>query len=187
MRRIVLLFGLTTAAISCTSKPPLLDGLGVRLTGPVELSLEQNSATWTASIVNHGAAAIDIVQPGDGSECGMRTPLVGWSIIPAAGPLQHPQEVPLSSGARCGNINAIKSSDVVSLPPGGELLLSPWIGQPVFPGTGTYRVVLYFENKPDMPVSGIPLGEHDGSALRRIRRTASFALRSNEITVVVRG
>ena len=183
---VLFLFALGVMPVSCVGPSSRLASVSLRLNGPADVSLDENSASWSAALTNVGAGAADLVLPGDGSESGMRTPLVGWSVIPTGDVREHPREMPVAEMARCGNINAIRSPGVVSLAPGETLDLGPWIGQPLFPGPGKYTVAFYYENRPDLPVTGIPLGVHDAGALSGIRRSAPCSARSNEVVVVVR-
>src|SRR5437867_1533542 len=58
----------------------------VKLGGPGELSI---------TLVNRGNREVTLVEPGDGSSCGWRTPLMEWST----GPFRY--------GLRCGNVNPL--------------------------------------------------------------------------------
>src|SRR5919201_6135680 len=77
---------------------------------------EPEPVRFTATLLNKGKETVTLVTPGDGSDCGWRTPLVGWSVVkvsadnPRAG--KHPDKVPLHRGARCGNVNALKADEV---------------------------------------------------------------------------
>ena len=57
------------------------------------------------TLTNDGNEAVTLVHPGDGSESGWRTPVIGWSIINAR------ENVPMPNDQRrdCGNINALRS------------------------------------------------------------------------------
>jgi len=57
----------------------------------------------TATLVNRGKREVTLVEPGDGSDCGWRTPLVEWSRRRR------------DNGGRCGNINALKEEEVFTL------------------------------------------------------------------------
>ena len=37
-------------------------------------------AGWEVTLVNRGKADVTLIQPGDGSECGWRSPIVEWVI-----------------------------------------------------------------------------------------------------------
>lgn len=141
-----------------------------------------------ATITNRGSAPVTLVLPGDGSESGWRTPLVGFSSINVGrgGKPRHPTEVPLYHGGRCGNINSLKSDEVFSLAPGESKALGDWIGSPQLTEPGTYRVVFYYANDPGLKWQGIPLGQHDPDAMRRIEESDRCRLVSNELKLTVR-
>src|SRR5262245_10231784 len=100
------LFGVLAAVSSCTgsaggesatrAKTPQLS---------IELQVSRSSIgisevlKCSAYLVNNGAEAAVVVLPGDGSDCGWRTPVVRWT--PAA-----------SSGRDCGNINSLRANEV---------------------------------------------------------------------------
>ena len=55
-----------------------------------------DTPSFDATIINQGKKPVTLVLPGDGSESGWRTPVVGWSVVSAAEPRQtHPAEPPL--------------------------------------------------------------------------------------------
>jgi hypothetical protein len=99
---------------------------------------------------------------------------------------KHPATVPLYRGGRCGNVNALKSNEVFSLAPGKSQDLSGWIGSPRFTEPGTYSVVLYYSNDPELKWQGIPLGKHDPDAMNRVEKSHKCLLISNELNLTVR-
>jgi hypothetical protein len=140
-----------------------------------------------AFVVNESTATVHVVRPGDGSSIGWRTPIVGWSVINAASKsATHPSAPPPPRGARDGNINALSTKDLLTLKPGARESLGPWIGNPSFPSTGSFRVVFYYRNDPDLPWKGIPLGAHDPEAMRAVKSSAKCALVSNELLLTVK-
>jgi len=142
---------------------------------------------FTVAITNSGKADVTLVQPGDGSDCKMRTPVVGWSAIPADDPkATHPQEPPLYAGGRCGNINALQADEVFVLKPGERKALGGWFGAPSFPKRGKYRVVLYYFNLPNLQWSGLPLRRHDEKAMRQVKTSTKCELVSNELVFTVK-
>src|SRR5262245_12796256 len=36
--------------------------------------------TWEVALLNCGRQAVTVVQPGDGSDCGWRTPIIEWTV-----------------------------------------------------------------------------------------------------------
>src|SRR5262245_34421955 len=127
------------------------------------------SVYFVATITNRGSKPVTLVQPGDGSNCRLRTPVVGWSVLEAdANAQKHPATVPPFKGFRgCGNINSLRMNEVFTLPPGAGIRLADWIGHPIFEKPGRFRVVFYYHNIPDLELAGIPLGQHDGGVLAR--------------------
>ena len=141
----------------------------------------------TATITNNGKAPVTLVQPGDGSESGWRTPLVGFSSVKIdKDKPTHPATVPLYRGGRCGNINALKRNEVFTLAPGKSQDLSEWIGSPPFTEPGTYSVVFYYANDPARKWMGVPLGQHDPDAMKRVEKSHQCLLISNELKLTVR-
>jgi hypothetical protein len=141
----------------------------------------------TATISNKGSAPVTLVLPGDGSESGWRTPLVGFSSIKVGKDKpKHPTDVPLCRGGRCGNVNALKSNEVFTLAPGKSKDLSDWIGSPQLPETGTFSVVFYYANDPGLKWQGVPLGRHDPDAIKRVEKSHKCRLVSNELKLTVK-
>jgi hypothetical protein len=140
-----------------------------------------------ATITNKGRAPVTLVVPGDGSESGWRTPLVGFSSVKVGGGKpKHPAEVPLYRGGRCGNVNPLKADEVFSLAPGESKDLGGWVGWPQLPEPGTYGVLLYYANDPGLKWRGVPLGPHDPDALSRVAKSHKCLLVSNELRLTVR-
>ena len=126
-------------------------------------------AGLSAVLVNDGPEAAIIVLPGDGSDHGLRTPVVRWNP-------------PMSKGG-CGNINPLSRSQVVTLEPGYEIPLGRAIGWPSLTEVGRHHVSLELQNIPDLVWRGIPLGEHDPSAMEMVRRSTPFKIVSNVVEV----
>jgi hypothetical protein len=143
----------------------------------------------TATVVNQGKEAVTLVQPGDGSDFGWRTPVVGWSAVKVASAdakANHPNKPELDHGRRCGNINALKMDEVFTVEPGKKKDLAEWVGQPSMPEPGTYKVVFYYANEPGRKWKGVPLGEHDAGAMARVQQSTPCKLKSNEVTITVK-
>lgn len=168
------------------------DGVGsplvLRLSAPQnELRMGERPTVKITITSKHGKS-VTLVEPGDGSESGWRTPIVGWSVVrvKVAGRAKHPADLPVAKVFRCGNINRLKRNEVLVLEPNGSKHLGEWAGSPAFPGPGTYSVVFYYSNEPDLAWKGIPLGRHDPEAMGQVRKSFKCALRSNEIRFVVK-
>ncbi len=168
-------------ALGCS--PPAEDGaatssgdesirLSLLLEADVPVITPGGSAQFTAHLVNDGGNVVSVVLPGDGSSDGWRTPVIHWNP-------------PDQGGRFCGNINALTPDEVVDLAPGESVELV-WLGRPTFKEVGTYQVTLEYEHVPDRKWHGIPLGEHDPAAMRRVRGVPGIKLTSNVVEVHVR-
>jgi hypothetical protein len=124
-----------------------------------------------AVLINDGPEAVVIVLPGDGSDHGLRTPIVRWTP-------------PMSVGG-CGNINPLKRSQVVTLEAGYGIALGRAIGWPSPTERGRYKVSLELENAPDLVWRGIALGEHDPVAMEMVRNSMPFRAVSNVVEIEV--
>jgi hypothetical protein len=169
------------AAILCTAgssqdapaDSPRSSGLVLLLAPATQTIKAGQTPKFTATVVNRGKQTVTLVEPGDGSECGWRTPLIEW--LP-----RRPGRV-----ARCGNINALRANEVFTLKPGQSRALSEWIGQPPLPGPGRHKVRLRYVNEPTRPWLGAPLGKHDPEAMKAVQRSTPLAIASNSVEVVV--
>jgi hypothetical protein len=130
---------------------------------------------FTAHLVNKGKKPVTVVQPGDGSDCGWRTPLISWD---------RARERERGRILRCGNINALKPAEVVDLAPGKRLKLE-WVGQPSL-RPGMNKVAVEYEHVPGMKWKGLPLGTHDPAAMEKIRESVPIKLTSNVVEITVR-
>jgi hypothetical protein len=148
-------------------------GVALRITPEAQTIKAGESPRFTAILVNEGKNEVLLVEPGDGSDCGWRTPLVAWSLRQSR------------NGGRCGNINALKPEEVFTLAPGASHELKGWIGQPYLPRPGRYRVALRYSNEPQREWSGVPLDEHDPKAWEALRRSTPVTAVSNTAEVVV--
>lgn len=139
-----------------------------------------------ARLVNSADMPVLLVRPGDGSDAGWRTPVIGWSAIRADDPsARHSTGPPPTRGARDGNINPLTAKDLIALKPGQAEALGSWTGGLTFPAPGSYKVVLHYRNDPALVWKGIPLGSHDAAAMERVKRSAPCSLVSNELTFQV--
>ena len=176
-----LLLGVTMI-IGCASEeePPKIN---IELTTTTPVVKMDQTPQLSVSLVNCGKRSVTLVQPGDGSSVGWRTPIISWSGINTDDLLTY----------RCGNINALNKDEVFTIASGEKIQLnSGWV-QPQFPlqpGTfllqpGTYEVSFNYSNVPKLEWSGIPLGKHDRFAMGRIRNSTPFEGISNTVTIVV--
>ncbi len=155
-----------TGCFSATDTPAIAPG-EVGLVEKAELAIELQADTpvirrgeiprLTAHLVNRGAQPMKVVLPGDGSSCGWRTPVIRWAP-------------PMQVDGRCGNINALKAAEVITVGPGERVELR-WLGWPTLATVGTQQVSLEIEHLPDLQWAGRPLGEHDPEAMAKIRQS----------------
>ena len=150
------------------------------------------------TITNLGKKTATLVQPGDGSDVGWRTPLFAWSILAqshsdgkpyrvlsgdpkATDKSRHLSEPMPEKGARCGNINRLKPDEVFDLAPGQtKEIHARLLFNLAFPGM-TYRLIFLYKNVPALKWQGIPLGTHDPKAMERVRNSTPCSLVSNEL------
>jgi hypothetical protein len=137
-------------------------------------------------VTNIGDHTVTLVQPGDGSENGWRTPIIAWSVLEESSGAKHPVAPTPDAGPRmCGNINALRPEEVFDLARGETKELKDWISLEPFKMPGVYRVVFLYANRPLLEWKGIPLGEHDRTAMGLIRRSTEATLSSNELVFSV--
>jgi hypothetical protein len=139
----------------------------------------------TVTITNRGPTPVTLVQPGDGSECGWRTPIIGWSILPAnEDKATHPDGMPKLVGlVRCGNRNPLSPKELFVLRPGETKALNEWVGL-FSPLEGKQRLVFYYQNDPAVKWKG--LSGDDPTVLARVKDTFPCLLKSNEITLTIK-
>jgi hypothetical protein len=132
--------------------------------------------TFTVTRVNQGPEEVALVEPGDGSTDGWRTPRIAWSYAP-----------PFERSYRCGNINALRRGSVFRLKPGERRQVHEYCGHtcPPLRWSGTYQLALRYTNDPDMPWRGMPLGEHDTEEWERLKASTPLTVVSNTVEVVV--
>ena len=101
-------------------------------------------ANITGELTNNGSKSIKLVLPGDGSDNGWRTPYIKWSVVEYKDAHINPHEFKFQGGMRCGNVNSLKSNDIIELLPNQSVTLDEWIGYPQIPHkSGKYMVRLY--------------------------------------------
>lgn len=178
---------LTVALALMTACLPLSGAdLIVAVTAPRQAIHAGDYPRFAVTISNRGPNSVTLVEPGDGSDCAWRTPVVGWSILSVTAYQQkHPATPALVKERFCGNINSINSSEVFSLKPGETHRFGSWIGHPRFKMSGQFRVVFYYQNIPDSKISGLLLKPHEDGVLDRIRQSTPCKLVSEEIIVDV--
>ena len=152
-----------------------------------QVVINKHPRSLSKTITNTSSKDVTLVLPGDGSRYGWRTPVIGWSVIPADDKKTKHPEVPTPPKvvARCGNINALKADEVFTLKPGESKVIDRGVGIPPFPGPGKYRIKFFYSNIPDIKWSGVPLGKHDPQAASKIPGSTPCKLISNELIVTV--
>ena len=179
----------STVGASASSREPAgseADSVVVTLhvalpTNPVEVG---SSVSTIATLSNVGRVAATIIQPGDGSRWGWRTPFVGWSLIREGDDAEHPDAWPgPPAGWRCGNVNGLWRDQIVTLYPGQSVTLSSWCNLGVIDEPGEYRAVMYYWNRPDFGPTAIH--SYHESVLPHIRASTPLELVSNEVVVRV--
>ena len=165
--------------------PALAQEVALKIGPPLEAIHVGDYPTFIVTISNQGKKPLTLVEPGDGSDCKWRTPVVGWSVLPSGGIENHPKEPPLFHGGRCGNINTLKLKEIFTLKPGESKKIGEWVRCPTFANLGKFRVVFYYQNIHNLKVSGLPLGEHEDGVIEKIQQSYPCQLISNEIIVEV--
>lgn len=105
---------------------------------------------YTLTLKNEGSTPRTLVEPGDGSEYGRRTPILAWSATRDGKPateLERPG---------CGMMNAIEASEIFTLAPGASRSMSTWIHGPSY-APGRYEVTLRYTNDP-RPIESANVG-----------------------------
>ncbi|MFK7775974.1 MAG: hypothetical protein AB8F94_27870 [Saprospiraceae bacterium] len=182
----VLIFG-----ISCQNRMPIASmkkymakEMDLRITTEnKKLSLSKKEFPKVkVSLNNFTKDTIKILQPGDGSNVGWRTPTIRWSVIDLEKEESHPDTLPeiKEKISRCGNMNGLNRRDIVSLRPKFGIKLK-WTSDPSIPRRlGKYSVRFYFEHKPDSDwvMNGYP--ENEGKRIIN-EETEEMFLVSNEL------
>src|SRR5204863_5930322 len=129
---------LVLAMMTCL--PVIGADLVVAVTAPRQAIHVGDYPRFVVTVSNYGPNSVTLVEPGDGSDCAWRTPVVGWSILPVSVTGQkHPSTPSLFKGRDCGNINSLRLSEVFSLKSGEAHRFDSWIGHPRFEKPGKYR------------------------------------------------
>ncbi|HKV10537.1 MAG TPA: hypothetical protein VJ725_20520 [Thermoanaerobaculia bacterium] len=160
---LLLSFGALIPAVAPAEPPafPAPPACGVRLSIALKPS-PLPADGWlevTGTLKNEGAKPVVLVEPGDGSESGWRTPVLSWHARRiGSGPVR---DILLDPGPRCGLMNGPDPQrEVFRLAPGASRRLS---GSPLLippPGPpGLYEIVLLYTNDPRIGFHGEILGD----------------------------
>ena len=196
----------TAALAAPLPKPEAAEsGLELRLTTPTSKVKRGQNVRWELTIVNRGKQEMTLVQPGDGSDCGWRTPIIEWLVngkingaieepekVSSDTPVRKPELQPacltgrMQGIARCGNINHLSAQEIVVLKPGQKVTMNSWMGAPDLRNEkGPFKVSVRYFNIPDLKWKGIPLGDHDSKAMDQVKQSNRVALESNVLEIVV--
>jgi hypothetical protein len=166
------------------ASPPVVSPCGVRLSISAK-ALRISAGDWleaTATLENVGATKVVLVEPGDGSEAGWRTPVIRWSAR-RIGPGRATVATTLEPEGRCGLMNGPNpAAEVFVLAPGRSRrlrmpLVAPRLGPP-----GVYEVTLTYDNEPRMEFRGTSPAD---PAVRRYRESMACLVASNALRVEV--
>src|SRR5579871_3670301 len=185
-RLVVIAVGLVLAAGLRYADIPLLPSTrGLTLTIRTDKGEQEpgGSVTLVAEIQNSRSEAVTLVAPGDGSESGLRTPVMWWSVTKVGEVLPWKRRFDsLSAGRSCGNMNPLEEHDLFTLVPGETKVLNEWTGQVTFVEPGTYRVVCHYANRPWIPPPSEAIaGQQDKSVLAQVAKSLPCELRSNAL------
>lgn len=140
----------------------------------------------TARVVNGAARAVHLIRPGEGSQAGLRAPVLAWSVRRDEDPTPHRYVRPERGDFRCGNIPPPGPGDLLALAPGAsaEVWLDP--SGVVLREPGTYRVVLYLESRPGEDLEHWRmLAPAPADLWARLAASEPVRLRSNELVLRV--
>lgn len=139
-------------------------------------------------IVNKGREPMLVVQPNDGSDWHWRTPYTGWATKLVSDTSEWPAKPTKATLPRCGNMNSLTDKELVSLQPGGSVVLDQsWLSQrPEFSTPGKYKVVFYYWHVNSDPAKGLKSPHSDPSVRGRVMASEAYRLRSNEVVITVK-
>ena len=169
-----------------------IDSQWVEITLPVPDSLEfvssnppaepqQGRLVFVATVINGGTHPVTLVEPGDGSESGWRTPVITWKVTTPDGKL-----VPRQEYSRCGNMNAISDNEIFTLAAGERRVLNEWLGEPAV-APGHYIVRLVYDNDPSRKERGLSLGETRRDVAARLRKSTPCKVESGPVIADLAG
>lgn len=140
----------------------------------------------SARLVNDSDRTVSLIRPGEGSQAGLRAPILSWSVRRDDDPAPHRYRRPQRGEFRCGNIPPPGVDDVASLAPGASTPI--WLDSSglVLREPVTYRVVLFFESRPAEDLEHWRMmAPAPAAAWRRLEATETVRLRSNELVLRV--
>lgn len=147
-------------------------GISVELRPMYQVVKLGQSPQIAVTVVNHGGQEVVLVDAGDSSTWGWRTPVIEWS-----------RGNPGFGG--CGTVSPPNADEVFTLKPGHSRRLSEWVDVPLLSSPGQYRLSVRYTNQPNKPWRGCRLEAQDLQALEMIRRSTKVSAVSNTIDIVV--
>jgi len=149
----------------------------------VRLELKTKKDPWgalvyVATVINGGPHPVTLVEPGDGSLAGWRTPIIAWRVTTADGRL-----VPREQHSRCGNMNDITEAEIFTLKPGARHVLAEWLRDPE--ATSGQIVRLAYDNDPrrETRAGGFFSSSTPEPVMAKIRKSTPCKLLSGPVTV----
>jgi len=172
--------GLMAVASLGLAPPPDLE---LRITSSARTARVGQRVAIRGILRNLASHPVQLVQPGDGSGTGSRTPMLTWHATEA-----RRGEIDLTPRAADPFINGPNPKEIFELQPGvqRELLNLDLAGLVTFERPGVYRVRLTYENDPDRRWCCIPSSKGLDRDLAPFRKTTRCRVESNEIEIEVR-
>ncbi len=176
---IVLVASATLA--SAAPLPREAGGLEFRLEAPATV-FKGEPFTVRVFAVNGDREPVTFVRPTDGSLDGWRKANYAWH----RGRTAECSDRPEGGGARCGNVNAWKSDDVVTLPAGGRVELRGWLGEnhSTLNEPGAHFLRLRYDFDPDRKEKGLA-GTHAADAIALMAELPKRVVSSESLAVTV--
>ena len=157
------------------------EGLVLRIE-PSEVTVKSGQNFEVRALIeNRTSRNVTLVSPGDGSESGMRTPVISWRFFQRAKKDGRPVK-PFPS-ARCGNMNAIRAEEIFVLKPGESKRINVDLASRAGYPEGKYRATLEYWNEPKRKRTG--LAQEDSKVIKSIEKSTPCKVVSNEIMVTV--
>lgn len=128
------------------------------------------------TLTNHGRKDVVLVEPGDGSRYGLRTPVIAWSDDSW---LRTSQWSPIATG-RCGWMNFVEASEVFVLKASESRELPKWAGRSHATAPGRYVVSLSYSNDPGIVASTV-----DDATKDRMTSSTAVSTVSNSVEIIV--
>jgi len=183
---LVLVTCATTVRAVETGAPVPGSDLAIHLSVANEVMTVSTYPEITITLINHGTRKATLVLPGDGSERGWRTPIIGWAVKSSDDLTPYPKEVPLNTRPRCGDMNALERSEIISLDPGTSVTLSS-AERPRLITPGRFHIRFYYLNVPNCGWNGGDLGHASDDAMQAMRASTPCFIISDELSVTVIG